>query len=253
MASVPIETRGREGTNENVGLVAEVSDVSEVSPVSDDFSSYHHRLISIRMWEGRDEDEQGRVTSRSSIRILYPSLLNLETSKCEIVSRPLARRMSSGRLSPRGSWIVPLPSMILHIVGSQSSLPQGQIGSTTHAIVLSLLNRISSVERDESARGHGEEERRRTRSKVSIRSSSLDLGHLLFLQSELTVDTRRVRSNRQRSHSEAANIRTLVSVEGDEGSGDVRVVRDSSVRRGGLSSRERLPPGRSTRSSVGCV
>lgn len=118
---------------------------------------------------------------------------------------------------------------------------------------MSLLKRISSTKRSELGRGQGEEESRRTGSKVSIGSSRLDLGHLLLLQSKLTVDAGRVRSNRQRSHSKAANVRTSVSVDENEAREDLRIVWDSSMRRGSLPSREGLPPGCSTRSGVSCV
>lgn len=124
------------------------------------------------------------------------------------MSRSLARRVSSVRSSPSGSWSVPLPSMI--------------------AIVLSLESKISSAPRSATTTAGREG---RTRAKISVRSTSLHLGHLLLLEPQLSVDPRRVASYAETGHAKG-------------------VVRDSAVGGRSLAGRERLPPRRTTLARV---
>ena len=56
---------------------------------------------------------EGRVTSMSSIRTMYPSLLSLDRSKFEIILQALARRTSSPWSMPLGSARTPEPSIIV--------------------------------------------------------------------------------------------------------------------------------------------
>ena len=134
---------------------------------------------------------------------------------------------------------------------------QGELGQsrtldsfdTTYVMVLSLLRRISSA-RSASVELRQEEGGTRTGSEISVRATSLDLGHLLLVEAELAVDSSGVGANRQRGHSEAAGEASAKrNSEGREE--DVRIVRNTTVSRGRLARRERLPPGSTAAASVG--
>ena len=134
--------------------------------------------------------------------------------------RSFARRMSSSRLMPTGSWRTPLPSMI--------------------AIVLSELSRISSIKPRQRRRRrfgtnhtYSNQDRRLSKcmSATSLRddiparrtrTTGLHLRDVLLPQAELLVDTKYVLADGQGGHA-------------------VNVVRNTPKQLRALASGERLP------------
>ena len=162
----------------------------------------------------RHIENQRKGTYRSEQSTRKPFLLSLETSNLSIMMRALARRSSSGRSMPSGSYSTPLPSTTARVLSLEiliSLEPRSPSGPPVYASSCAFLSKRPCEEKrgcttpsniaiqlPEESAGSGGHRRRNTSTRGQ---THLDLGGCLLGDALLAEHAQHVLVHRPRGHA----------------------------------------------------